>query len=164
MSTARKPAKPKAAAKPARAAKPSSKATAKSARRTTAAKPTASVEAFMAALRHPRKDEIEAVRRIILGADPAIQEEVKWNAPSFRAAHDFATLNVRGKGSQERVWLILHTGVKARRLPTDRINAADPGGMLRWLAQNRAMITLDGMDDIRTKQQALAAIVRAWIS
>ena len=42
-----------------------------------------SVEAFLAALDHPRKQDILTVRQIILGADPRIQEAIKWNAPSF---------------------------------------------------------------------------------
>jgi len=34
-------------------------------------------------LGHPLKDVVRALRQAILEADPAVGEEVKWNAPSF---------------------------------------------------------------------------------
>jgi len=37
----------------------------------------------MASLKHPRKNVLVALRQIILQADPAIGEEIKWNAPTF---------------------------------------------------------------------------------
>lgn len=36
----------------------------------------------MNALDHPRKPEIAALRALIRGLDPALNEGVKWNAPS----------------------------------------------------------------------------------
>jgi hypothetical protein len=56
---------------------------------------TAAVDAFMATLKHPHKPAIEALRRIIGGADPSISEGVEWNAPSFRAGEYFATTQDR---------------------------------------------------------------------
>ena len=44
------------------------------------------VEGFLASLDHPFKQEILAIRQVILGADPAIAEGIKWNAPSFRTS------------------------------------------------------------------------------
>jgi len=41
------------------------------------------VDTFMAALDHPYKAEVQAVREIILGVHDGITEQVKWNAPSF---------------------------------------------------------------------------------
>jgi len=41
------------------------------------------VETFLAALEHPFKPDILALRQVILGADPSIAESIKWNAPSF---------------------------------------------------------------------------------
>lgn len=56
------------------------------------------VQAFLDALDHPRKAEILALRRIILGADLAIAEGIEWNAPSFRTSEWFATFHLRAKG------------------------------------------------------------------
>lgn len=50
---------------------------------TTKASESAVVEAYMKRLRHPLADVVEALRQIILKADPEIGEEIKWNAPAF---------------------------------------------------------------------------------
>ncbi len=46
------------------------------------AKQPPSVEAFMAALGHPMKAEVQAVREIIQGVDPRIAEAIKWTRRS----------------------------------------------------------------------------------
>jgi len=121
------------------------------------------VDAFLRALDHPLKPEIEAVRRIILGVSPEIREGIKWNAPSFRTTDYFATVNLRGKGGDERVWLILHTGAKVKKSATAGMNIADPAGLLEWLAKDRCLVTFVDGKDIRAKRAALKAIVREWI-
>ena len=54
-----------------------------------------SVEEFMRGLEHPRKADMELVCGLIRGADPAIEDGIKWNAPSFRVGEYFATVNTR---------------------------------------------------------------------
>ena len=87
--------------------------------------------AFLRALQHPLKAEIEAVRSIILGVSAAIAEEIKWNAPSFRTEKDFfATINLRSK---DRVQVIFHLGAKVR--PGLKAFAIDdPNGLMAWRA------------------------------
>lgn len=63
------------------------------------------VAAWMAALKHPLKAEIDALRKIITGADKRIAERIKWNAPSYYATEDLATFNHR---MTDRVHLIFH--------------------------------------------------------
>ncbi len=48
------------------------------------AKKRETVDEYMAALDHPFKAEVEALRAIIKGVNPNITEQVKWNAPSYR--------------------------------------------------------------------------------
>ena len=72
---------------------------------------TEAVSAYMAALEHPHKALVEALRRAVLGADPAIAEGIKWNAPSFRTHEYFATTHLRTK---DGVGLILHLGARPR--------------------------------------------------
>jgi hypothetical protein len=75
------------------------------------------VDRFMAALEHPHKPEIEALRQAICAVDPSIAEGVKWNAPSWRTTDYFATTHLRAKTG---FGLILHLGAKARRPARDR--------------------------------------------
>lgn len=118
------------------------------------------VGAYLRGLKHPLKKEIEAVRLIILGANPKIGEGVKWNAPSFRTENEwFATFNPRSKDS---VQLVFHLGAKARA-DLKAFKIADPKGLLKWLSKDRALVTLGAGRDIPVNRKALEAIVRAWV-
>jgi hypothetical protein len=114
--------------------------------------------AFMAALDHPLKTDIEIVRKLILGASPAISDGVKWNSLSFRKSDWFATVNLRSK---DVVQLVFHTGAKAKDNPELKIPDAD--GLLLWLAKDRALITLGVGKTIKANRAAFEAIVKAWI-
>ena len=121
---------------------------------------TPAVDEFMAALEHPHKAQIAALRKSILGAHASIAEGVKWNSPSFRTADYFATVNLRAKRG---VGVILHLGAKARALPAGGIRIDDPEGMLEWLAKDRAMVEFSDAADLRRRLPAFVAIVRQWI-
>lgn len=121
---------------------------------------TPAVDAFMAALDHPFKEEIGLLREILRGADPAIAEGIKWNAPSFRTSGYFATTHLRGKGT---LGLILHLGAKARDLPSGGLAIADPAGLLTWLGKDRAMLEFRSRAEIEAARTALTALVREWI-
>lgn len=117
------------------------------------------VIAFLRDLDHPRKSEIEAIRRIILGASPEICEAIKWNAPSFRTTEFFATFNLR----DGRVWLILHAGAKVNANAEMGTNIADPSRLLKWLAKDRCVVAFADGKDVRAKEAALQEVVREWI-
>jgi hypothetical protein len=120
---------------------------------------TGIVDAFMANLKHPLKADIEAVRAVILGVSPAISEEFKWNAPGFRTTESFATVHLR---STDQLQLILHLGAKVRPdLPGLKI--PDPGGLMKWLGKDRALVTVGTGREFEANQAALRKIVRAWI-
>lgn len=118
------------------------------------------VTAYLRDLEHPLKKDIEVVRRIVLGVRPTIREGIKWNAPSFRTAKEyFATVNVRAR---ESVQLILHLGARVRS-DQKAFKIADPEGLLKWLDEDRALVTLGAGPDIPAHRAAFEAIVRAWI-
>lgn len=117
------------------------------------------VDAFMATLDHPRKTEIEAIRRLILGAVDGAEEGIKWNAPSFSLGakgEHFATFHLRQPGV---VQLVLHTGAKKRPKPL-AMRVDDPAGLLSWPAKDRAVVTFA---DASAQRDAFEAILHAWI-
>lgn len=120
-----------------------------------------SVENFLVTLKHPHKPEIMALRQIILAADPAITEEVKWNAPSFRTTEHFATFQLRAK---DGVQIIFHLGAKVTAATATGFTIADPAALLTWLAKDRASVIFHDLAEIQTKQTAFADLVRAWIA
>ena len=116
------------------------------------------VAAFLAALEHPSKDAIVALRDIVLAADARIAEGIKWNAPSFRTSDWFATFHLRAKPG---VQLILHRGAKGR---DDAMQAiADPDGLLQWLGPDRASVRFRDIGEVEAKRTAFEALVRQWV-
>ena len=121
---------------------------------------THAVDDFMAALDHPFKELVQAIRAAILGVDARIAEGVKWNAPSFRLGEYFATVGLRDRRA---IIVILHLGARTRDLPPDGMQVADPAGVLQWLAHDRAKIVFAGPADIAGKQAAFRAVVGQWV-
>jgi len=110
-------------------------------------------------LDHPRKREIAAARKLILGADAKVSEAIKWQAPSFRTDDFFATINLR---ATDQLQIIFHTGAKAKgKVVQGKI--ADPRGLLRWLAKDRAIASLGAGKAFDANKTALTALVRAWL-
>lgn len=124
------------------------------------APPAADVETWLASLNDPRKEEVLALRQIILAADPAISEEIKWNVPSFRTSEHFATLNLRVK---KGIGVILHFGAKKNDISKTGIAIDDPESLLEWLAKDRALVTFRDSGDIAAKQSAFTSLLREWI-
>ena len=120
-----------------------------------------SVETFLASLEHPRKQEILALRQIILGADPSIAEGIKWNVPSFRTSEYFATMHLRAIDS---VQVILHLGAKVREHARAGLVIADPEVLLEWLAPDRAAAKFRDLNDINARRAAFTDIIRQWIA
>ena len=121
----------------------------------------ADVETFLAALDHPLKPEILALRQIILGADPSITEGIKWNVPSFRTSEYFATMHLRAK---DGIQVILHLGAKTRDTAIAGVAIADPGSLLEWLAKDRASVAFRDLKEIDGQRSAFADIIRQWIT
>ncbi len=118
------------------------------------------VEAFLAALDHPLKPEILALRQIILNADPGIAEAIKWNAPSFYTREHFATFHLRAK---DGVQIVLHFGAKKRDDTPPPAAIADPESLLKWPARDRATATFQNLADIEAKRPVFTDLIRQWI-
>jgi hypothetical protein len=116
------------------------------------------VAAFLKSLKHPLAPALEAVRSAILKASPGITEGIKWNCPSFYLNGWFATLNIRN----DRVFLVLHQGVKARKDSTIRTRIPDPEGLLTWHSPDRASLGFASEADFRNRRRAFDAILAAW--
>jgi len=116
------------------------------------------VEAFLASLEHPAKQDILDLRQAILGADGRITEGIKWNAPSFRTSEYFATFHLRAK---EGVQIILHLGAKKRDTPGFGIE--DPDSLLEWLGKDRASVKFRDAKDVQAKRVAFVNVIRQWI-
>jgi len=121
------------------------------------------VDAFLAELQHPRVDEIERIRAILLGCGPAVTEHVKWNAPSFCVrGEDRITFRLQ---PGDRVQLVFHRGPKVKHTGFHFDRDADPEGkgLVEWVAADRGVATFAGMADVESRAGALARIAARWI-
>ena len=119
------------------------------------------VEAFLASLDHPFKQEIVLLRQIILHADPRIAEGIKWNAPSFHTSEYFATFHLRARGG---VQIILHLGAKRRADSASKVAIDDPESLLEWLGEDRASAKFRDLADVEAKRSAFTSVIREWIA
>lgn len=117
------------------------------------------VDAFMAALEHPLKAEIAAIRALILGADKRVQEGIKWNAPSFYIEDHFATLKLQ---PSTMVQVVLHTGAKVKS-NSKAMDIDAPAGLLKWAAKDRCLVTFASMAEVKAQKAAFVAVLKQWI-
>lgn len=117
-----------------------------------------SVNEYLKSLPPLRQKETRAVRRIILGVNPKITEEIKWAAPSFALGEHFCTFNAWAK---DDVQLIFHHG--PRKATSKGVPIDDPDGLLEWLATDRASIRFKSLKDVQAKKAALQSVVKQWI-
>lgn len=112
---------------------------------------TDKVDEFLETLSHPLKVEVEAVRTIIKGADKDVNEEIKWNAPSFNYKGEYlVTFNLR---DMERIHLVFHNPqipkVKSELLEGEYVD--------------RRMMYLADMQDVKKKKPMLEKVVKDLI-
>lgn len=63
----------------------------------------------------PQKTLMQAVRRVMLAADPRLGETIKWQTPTFTCNGNLASFNPRSK---KHVSLLVHNGARIPgRLP-----------------------------------------------
>ena len=118
-----------------------------------------SVDEYLTALEHPHKKEIQALRKVILGLDTRILEEVKWNAPSFRLMDHFATFRLHPVPMFQ---LVLHTGAKKGSPKQFRLD--DPSGLVKWAAKDRCTISFESNADALAKRDTVTGIIKDWIA
>jgi len=111
---------------------------------------TEKVTQYLKDLDNPLKEEINAVRDIILNASDKIVEDIKWSAPSFAYIENMATFNPRAK---KFVNLTFHKGAL--------IN--DPAGLLVGDKKEARVARFMSMEDVENKQSALENVVKEWV-
>lgn len=110
------------------------------------------VNEYMNKLEHPLKAEVEALRTVIMKADPKIAERVKWNAPSYYYGKtDMAAFNLR---QTKFVQLILI-------FPKGLIR--DTSGLLLGDWKDRREARFSSMEEVKAKAPALKKVVQEWV-
>ena len=122
--------------------------------------PVSVVDAYLDDLVHARKDEVLALRELILAAVPDLVERIKWNAPSFGPGEDDRITMRLHPG--DRLQLILHRGAKAGA--DDLFRFEDPGKLIAWAAPDRGVVNFKDAADMAVKAEPLSDILRRWVA
>lgn len=107
------------------------------------------VEAWLSKYDNPQRPLVEAVRAVILGADPRIAEAIKWQAPTFTYKGNLASFFPKAKA---HVSLMFHKGATIK----GRFPSLEGDG-----DQARTLRIMD-RKDLEAKTAEIRAIVRAW--
>ena len=122
---------------------------------------TEEVLAFLDGSSHARIDEVRTVRDVILAAEPALSERIKWNAPSFAIADDDRITFRLQPG--DRVELVFHRGT-GRRDDAAAFQFDDTSGLLELVTADRGTVAFADGDAIAAKRDRLSALVVAWLA
>jgi uncharacterized protein YdeI (YjbR/CyaY-like superfamily) len=108
------------------------------------------VDAFLLKKKHPLNNQIQMVREIIINTDDRIQEDIKWQAPTFMYNGNMASLPMNAK---KFVSLMFHKGSLIK----------DSMGLLEGDGKEVRVARFMDVEDIKKKKNALERVVKEWI-
>jgi hypothetical protein len=109
-----------------------------------------SVDAWFETYENPQRELVQAVRRVMLEADPRVSETIKWKAPTFMYKGNIASFYPK---TTKHASLMFHTGAS---LP-------DPTGLLEGEGDTSRVARFLDESDLAAKEDALRGLVAAWI-
>lgn len=119
-----------------------------------------SVEEFRRGLDGDTRAIVDALRKIIAGAHPKLEEGIKWNAPSFAlAGEDRITLGIERKGG---VRVVFHRGAKVK--DAAKFKFEDPAQLAQWPARDRGVAVFTTLAEVKAKRPALLDLCKRWLA
>jgi len=121
------------------------------------------IEEFLNGLSDDKRQQVDALRDLILKSEPKLDEHIKWNAPSYvLKGEDRITFNLMNK--QEVVKLVLHMGATRKEDKKGAPVMRDDNGLIEWSSDIRGMITFATIEDINSNLTSLKKIIKDWLS
>jgi hypothetical protein len=118
------------------------------------------VTIFLDELIHPFRVEIELLRDLILGSNPLITENIKWNGPNYSVSNeDRITMRIN---PPKQVQLVFHCSAKTKQNPSQKIIQND-FGILDWRSNDRAVATFKNLEAIENAKADLILLISEWI-
>ncbi len=106
---------------------------------------------------------VETIRQIILGTDPEIGEQIKWNNPCFYYTGAMKPFDPKTYQQiiavfnlfKGRIMLVFPSGAKV----------GDQTGLLEGdYSDGRRLIVFKDLDDVRSKAPLLQEVVKKWLT
>jgi hypothetical protein len=111
---------------------------------------TEQVDAWFEKFNNPMKPVVQAIRKVILDADPRMEEVIKWQAPTFVYKGNLASFYPKSK---QHASLMFHVGAK---IPGEFPSLEGTGDTSR-------VMKFAHLADVERKKDELRRIVQAWI-
>lgn len=119
------------------------------------------VNRFLDAMNHPLRQEIDALRSIILNSNIQLTENVKWNGPNYGFdGQDRVTLKIN---PPKKIQVIFHRGVKKLPQPAQKLITTDHSN-IEWKENDRAVITFLNLQEILESQSIIQTFIQQWIN
>jgi len=122
------------------------------------------VDAYIAAMKHPLKNVVEALRKVILETDKEIGEEVKWNAPTFFYSGLMRPFDPKEYKRYLIVFNLYQQNCIRLVFPTGAKVDDGSGKLLEGsYADGRRLVMFRSLDDVETKKPLMQAAIRKWL-
>ncbi|MFZ1301107.1 MAG: DUF1801 domain-containing protein [Candidatus Microsaccharimonas sp.] len=120
------------------------------------------VRDFLRDLDDDKRLQVIALRNIILETEPALEEHIKWNAPSYVLdGEDRITFNLMNK--QDVVKLVFHMGATRKEDKKGTPVMQDESGLIEWNSDIRGMIAFATAEDVNSNMASLKKIIKDWL-
>lgn len=107
-------------------------------------------------------DQVMLARKIILTAEPKLEENLKWNGPNYvYDGVDRITFNLMNR--EQKVKLLIHMGAKRKENKTGKPVLSEDNGIVDWQSDIRGIVSFDSIEDIVSKKEALIKLIQAWL-
>ncbi len=121
------------------------------------------LEEFLNDLDNNKRAQVDSLRQLILSTNSALEESIKWNAPSYALnGEDRITFNLMNK--QGIVKLVLHMGATQKEDKKGSPVLKDDSGLIEWSSDIRGVITFSSLDEINSNLPALKTIITNWLA
>jgi hypothetical protein len=121
------------------------------------------VEEFMSALKHPMKDIVTYVRKVILSVDKQIGEGIYWNAPTFYFTGKMKPFEAK-EYKRYIVGFVFNKQDCIRMVFLQGASATDKAGVLEGdYKDGRRLIVFNSLEDAKGKEAVLKKIVKELI-
>ena len=107
------------------------------------------VDDWFAGQSHPMENEMQRVRRIILGVDDRVTETIKWKTPTFMFEGNIASFSP----AKKLVSLMFHRGAE---IPGDHPGLEGDARLVRTMR-------FESDEEIERRADEIEAVVAAWI-
>ena len=122
------------------------------------------VDAYLKKLKHPLKEVVEALRKIILSTDQEIGEEIKWNAPTFFYSGEMRPFDPK---EYKRYLVVFNFYQKncIRLVFPSGARVGDKTGFLQGdYKDGRRLAFFPDMTEVKSRKKVLQTIIKKWLT